>query len=212
MLTVLCLLVDSRQSGAQSNGTWIDRFGGVEGLNGTVNALAATDSGEVYVGGFFTEAGGNVVSYVAKWTGAAWEGLRGGVEDYVYALELTELGDLYVGGSFVEADGQEARDVARWTGEEWEALVGLHGWVHALAANDTSLFAGGRFGATDQDQAHRLASWNSDGWLDVGGGVRCPCQLEDNAMVNALAMGREGLYVGGYFLEAGDQPASNIAL
>lgn len=117
---------DSR---AQNNGMWIDRFGGEQGLNGTVNAIAVTDSGEVYVGGTFTEAGGKVVNHIAKWTGTAWEELGGGVNDSVEDLALTPIGTLYVGGQFTEADGQEARFVARWAGRQWETLEGMHGTV-----------------------------------------------------------------------------------
>lgn len=212
-LVTLCFLVAWQESGAQDNGVWIDRFGGDQGLNGAVSAIAVTDSGEVYVGGGFTEAGGKVVNHISKWTGTSWEGLGAGVNDYVEALALAPTGVLYVGGEFTAAGGRTARGVARWTGERWDSLEGLGGAVFALAVSDSSLFAGGRFTYTNEGPVHRLARRDGASWLDVGGGVEGFFQYDDdNARVYALALGKKGLYVGGHFLKAGGQPTENIAL
>lgn len=197
---------------AQGSGMWIDHFGGEQGLDGVVTAIAVTDSGDVYVGGSFTEAGGVVVNHIAKWTGTSWEGLGSGLNDSVEDIVISSTGALIVGGHFTEAGGQEARFVAQWNGERWEPLEGVHHLVYALAANDTALFAGGSFGTTNQGPASRLATWTGTFWREIGGGVECPCHVEDDAIVYALAMSQQGLYVGGSFLLAGGQPAKNIAL
>ena len=212
MLLALCALLGGQDSRAQSSGGWIDRFSGEQGLNGHVNAIAIGDSGEVYVAGAFTEAGGQVVNHIAKWTGTAWEALGSGVNDWVNAVEITPTGELYVGGDFTEAGGLEARFIARWNGEQWEGLgEGLTGTVFAIAANDTALYVGGRFNEADQEPAHRLARWDGAAWHAVGGGVEGPFTIEDESRVYALALDEGGLYVGGLFLEAGGQPARNIA-
>jgi hypothetical protein len=43
-------------------------------------------NGELYIGGDFTNAGGIVVSNIAKWNGTTWSALGTGVNDKVYAL------------------------------------------------------------------------------------------------------------------------------
>ena len=205
-------LARRQENRAQGNGTWVDRFGGEQGLNGGVNAIAIGDSGEVYVAGTFTEAGGQAVNHIAKWTGTTWEALGSGVNDRVNALAITPAGELYVGGDFTEASGQEARFIARWNGEQWEGLgQSLNGSVFAIAANDTALYVGGRFGEAGQERVRRLARWDGVAWHAVGGGVQGPFGIEDESRVYALALNAGGLYVGGHFLEAGGQPAGNIA-
>lgn len=213
IMLILGVLAAGHESKAQTSGAWIDRFSGEHSLNGSVNAIAVGDSGEVYVGGTFTEAGGQVVNHIAKWTGTAWEALGSGINDWVNALEIAPTGELYVGGDFTEAGGQGARFIARWDGERWESLGGgaLTGTVFAIAVNDTALYVGGRFNEAGGERALRLARWDGAAWHAVGGGVQGPFAGEDLGGVNALALGEGGLYVGGFFIEAGGQATRNIA-
>ncbi|MGQ9829375.1 MAG: hypothetical protein ACUVSW_16070, partial [Roseiflexus sp.] len=66
----------------------------------------------VYVGGFFTNAGGAVgADYIARWDGAAWQvvGGAGALDAPVYALAISS-DDLYVGGAFYDAGGNRFAD------------------------------------------------------------------------------------------------------
>ena len=66
---------------------------------------AADSSGNLYVGGNFTTAGGVTVNNIAKWDGTAWFALGTGTNSTVSALAADSSGNLYVGGNFTTADG-----------------------------------------------------------------------------------------------------------
>ena len=81
-------------------------------------ALAVTGS-DLYVGGYFTTAGGIGASNIAKWNGNSWSalgsGIGGGHGPYppsVYALAIF-AGDLYAGGHFTIAGGKVSGHAAR---------------------------------------------------------------------------------------------------
>ncbi len=91
------------------NGTsWSALGSGVSsGVNPSVNALTVFGDGSgeaLYVGGFFTTAGGVATSNVAKWDGTSWSALEGGiVAGAVRALAVFDDGGgdaLHAGGAF----------------------------------------------------------------------------------------------------------------
>lgn len=67
-----------------------------------VSALAFAPSGELYVGGTFTQAGGTAASYLTSWNGSAWNGLSfgTGLNNSVLALAPLPGGRLAAGGFF----------------------------------------------------------------------------------------------------------------
>ena len=81
---------------------------------GVINAVAVAGSA-VYVGGTFTDAGGDGdADRIARWAGSAWNSLGSGLNAIVYAVEVVGP-NVYVGGDFTEAGGWAAADyVARW--------------------------------------------------------------------------------------------------
>ncbi len=85
-----------------------------DGVNDFVYALAIGPSGELFVGGFFTQAGGQPANRVAKWDGANWSPLGDGVNDFVLELAIGPSGELFVGGGFTGAGGQPANNIARF--------------------------------------------------------------------------------------------------
>ena len=135
--------------------------------NGTVYAMTVL-GGELYIGGTFTNAGGNPqANYVARLCGNVWTNLSGGVSDgggsapWVAALAVSGT-NLFVGGNFRAAGAQtNANGVACWNTVDWRSLNGgigalepsapmntlpegpLH--VYALAACDNRVFVGGQF-------------------------------------------------------------------
>src|SRR5260221_14760739 len=75
----------------------------------------------LYVGGFFTSAGGAPANNIAKWNGSAWAPLGGGLSPAVGALAVFDDGTgpaLHAGN----AGGAAAR-VFKWNGSTW-TLVG----------------------------------------------------------------------------------------
>jgi hypothetical protein len=129
---------------------------------GEVFALAFDSSGNLYAGGFFTNAGSLSVNSIAKWNGNAWSalgsGLSGGQPDYIspvaYALAFDRSGNLYAGGDFTGAGSATAGCIAKWNGSAWSALgSGITGpadngglSADALACDSSgNLYVGGNF-------------------------------------------------------------------
>lgn len=134
-----------------SDADWVSLNPSIPGANGSVSAIAADGSGNVYVAGYFTLVGSVPANHIAKWDGSAWSALGSGVGSYVYALAASGT-DLYAGGSFSfgAAGGVPARCIAKCDGNTWSALgsgmAGNGGFVYALAADgEGHLFVGRQF-------------------------------------------------------------------
>ena len=165
----------------------------------TANALAVDASGNLYVGGTFTTAGGAPANRVARWDGTAWSTLGTGLNSNVLALKMDVSGNLYAAGSFTTAGGASANRVAKWNGTAWTTLgTGLNGTVNCLLLNTNgSIYAGGTFTTAGGTPANRVAKWNGTAWSTLGTGL--------NNIVQTLAIGTSGkLYAGGAFITVGD--------
>ncbi len=136
---------------ARWDGTdWSEVGGGVNpGAPGPIYDMIVFDDGSgpaLYVGGRFTTAGGVGVSNIARWDGASWSdvggGVTGGEDAAVRALAIFDDGTgpaLHVGGLFTSAGGVPVSNVAKWDGVAWSAVGdGLDDTVRALAVADDS--------------------------------------------------------------------------
>jgi hypothetical protein len=54
----------------------------------------------MYAGGFFTQAGGQPASCVARWDGTAWHAIGTGLSSYVMALQPIGSHTICAGGTF----------------------------------------------------------------------------------------------------------------
>jgi len=200
---------------ARWNGSsWASVGGGIDPF-AEVRALAVYDDGAgaaLYVGGYFSSAGGLPASHVARWDGASWSALGAGVDGPVVALAVFDDGGgpaLHVGGSFVNAGGAPASRVARWDGTGWSALgSGVAGSsANALTVLDDgggpALYVGGSFTTAGGLPASRIARWDGLGWSALGDGTDDP--------VYALAAFDDGrgpaLFAAGRFESAGGRTA-----
>jgi hypothetical protein len=126
----------------------------------------------LYVGGWFTEAGGMQARYIARWSENTWSPLDVGLSSNVFALAEFDNGggpDLFVGGIFRFALGAAgpvpALSVARWDGSEWFGVEsGLNNVVRVLTPVRSGpfqgLYAGGWFTATGTGRVvNRIARW-----------------------------------------------------
>ena len=102
-----------------ASGTWSSLgTGSSNGVNNVVTALAVVGN-EVYVGGYFTEAGGVSANYVARFNTQTntWStlgtGSSNGVSGNVNALAVVG-NEVFVGGGFASAGGVSANYVARF--------------------------------------------------------------------------------------------------
>ncbi len=198
------------------------------GMDGNVWALAGFDNGfgegpALYAGGLFTEAGGVSANNIAKWDGASWSPLGGGIDSIagVRALAVFDDGSgegpaLYAGGYFEEAGGISANNIAKWDGTSWSPLgAGIDGVVDALAVFDDSsgggpaLYAAGFFTTAGGLTVNRIAKWDGKSWSPLGEGM--------DGAVHALAVFDDGsgagpaLYAAGGFETAGGVIANRIA-
>jgi hypothetical protein len=195
-----------------------------------VLALTVVDDGTgpaLYVGGYFTTAGGVPANKIAKWDGAQWStlgsGMDGPIVPGVFALTVFDDGTgpaLCVGGRFTVAGGTPANSIAKWDGMQWSSLSSGVDWpfgphVGTLAVFDdgtgTALYAGGRFTTAGGTPANNIAKWNGMQWSSLGSGTEEP----PDPAVGSLAVFHDGtgpaLYAGGPFGRAGGVQVNSIA-
>lgn len=202
------------------------------GLNGPAKAMAVYNDGRgdaLYVGGGFTQAGGQPASNLARWDGSEWEAVAemdgDELNGEVNALAVYNDGggsSLYAGGAFGRVGLEVFSNIARWNGEDWETLstpdgTGVNGTVLDLAVfaggGGTRLYAGGLFSRAGGIDVARVASWDGTFWraLEGAGGTG----IGGSSGVSALTVYDDGagadLYVGGEFQVAGGNPADNMA-
>jgi hypothetical protein len=185
-----------------SDADWGSLNPGMPGADRYVLALAADDSGNVYVAGFFSYIGTVPANGIAKWDGSSWSALGSGMDGIIEALAVSGT-NLYAGGSFTTAGGVPARYVAKWDGSAWSPLgSGMNGNVYALAVSGTNLYAGGFFTTAGGVPANYIAKWDGSAWSPLGSGLRGG-GLYPYAFCSALAVSWTDLYVGGNFAMAG---------
>ena len=173
-------------------------FGG----QGTLNALAATASGDFIVVGSLVAIPGNI----AQGNGVTWSPLGSGLAGTVRAVLVTTTGEVIAGGDFVTAGGAPANHIARWDGTSWFPLgAGLDGTVkELLELPNGDLIVGGAFTTAGGAPAANVARWNGTTWLSLSAGT--------NGTVNALLLASDGtIWVGGDFTSAGPIACSYVA-
>lgn len=138
------------------------------GLSSNANAIAVLGT-DVYFGGPFTNAGGVTVSGIARWDGASWHNVGGGIVGRGNILALAVMdGNLYVGGTFTNIGGVPANRIARWNGSTWSALgsgvafSATSGTISALTAIGNDLYVGGTFRTAGGKPANFLSRWNEN--------------------------------------------------
>jgi hypothetical protein len=152
------------------------------------------DGPNLYVGGSFTNAGIVPAMNVARWDGAHWSALGGGIPQYgsclfgscVYPVTSLALvrGQLFAGGGYTVGNSlyQLSRGhLARWTGTTWTNVVAgdwtpdmgppyrypgeLHVW--ALAARGSDLYVAGNFATIGEIPSYGFGIWHEGEPLTV---------------------------------------------
>jgi len=205
------------------------------GVNNRVNALAIDGLGRVYVGGFFSQAGNVSANYVARFDPAtnSWSalgtGAQNGVNGQVNALAIDGLGRVYVGGSFTQAGNVSANYVARFdpqanawsplgTGAQNGVVSGVSFTsVYALAIDGLGrVYVGGFFSQAGNVSANYVARFDpaTNTWSALGTGAQNGVSGGSFSFPSVYALAIDGLgkvYVGGFFLQAGNVSANNVA-
>ncbi len=179
----------------------------------------------LFVAGNFTKAGLYSANNIARWDGSDWSKVGNfGLSSTCYGLATYDPDGagpapeaLYAGGLFITADSTSAQHVARWDGSNWTRLDdGLNNFVYDLIEFDSdgsgplppSLYAAGGFTASGDTDALYIARWDGSAWYPL---QETPIDFGVNATAYSLAIydpdytgpGREKLYVGGAFTQAG---------
>jgi len=133
--------------------TWSPLGSGVSGAAGSdfyVNSLTVDNSGNLYAGGFFTHAGGQLVNRIAKWNGSAWSKLGDGLSAEVASLAIhPTTGVLYAAGKFPTTTPDIFNIVAKYENNAWKTvgaeLTGV-GYVHSITFDKNGqLYVSGKF-------------------------------------------------------------------
>jgi len=189
---------------------WHPLDAGVTGEYGILTE--ATYNGELYVGGWFNQAGNITARNIARWSGWNWDSVGSGLTGGINNVETMCVynGKLYAGGGFYAADKLAANDIAVWDGTHWDTLGrGLRecggglGWADAMAVYNGKLYVAGAFCHAGNIKAFNIACWDGAKWDSVASGI--------NDSVYALAVYNGKLYAAGQFSSAGGQSVNNIA-
>lgn len=148
---------------------------------------------------------------------ACWEAgfHQPGVTGTVYAMVRDNSGNIYVGGEIIAVGGVPVNNLAMWDGTTWREVGGgitrssgtARVYALAMDGND-NLIVGGSFDQAGGTAADNLAVWNGATWQEVGGGVNGGV-LAIKVVSGSIGVGG-GMYVGGWFSQAGTVAANNI--
>ena len=217
--TTINSLVRLNNDGSRDNGFDIQTG---DGFNGSVGSVVFVNdgSGDIYVGGFFTNYKGVPVNNLLRLNSdgsvdsgfdtMAGGGLNNGVTSIVFTNDGS--GDVYAGGFFtryrgtganrmvrISSDGSIASDFASLTGSGFNYYV-----ESIIPADDESedVYVGGYFTSYDGSGVNYVVRLNRDGSRDgsfdtlTGGG------FNDRVQSIALANDNSGdIYVGGFFTD-----------
>jgi trimeric autotransporter adhesin len=194
--------------------TWNDVGGGTMGGTSSANrVLAIAGLGtDVYVGGTFTNVGGNNVSNIAHWDGANWWPMGVGFDSSVGVL-AAGAGFVYAGGGFTNVTDSftfTVNHIALWDGFNWYNLgsgVNANSTVNAIAVSGSTVYIGGTFTNASGVTANRIAMWDGANWNSLGSGSANGV----NGTVLAIAVNGSDVYAGGTFANAGTTVVRGIA-
>jgi hypothetical protein len=174
-----------------------------------VYSIVAPDAEQVVAGGGFTNAGGTLARFVARWDGQQWGALGQGFNGPVASLALYH-DRIVAGGSFTLSGGVPVRSVGVWNGTGWLPLGGGGtGGVYAMrVVSGERLVVGGGLttllGPGIRLPANSIAAWDGS-WMPFGqgipgGGIRAIAELPNGDIVAA-----------GSFTTTAGAPANRIA-
>jgi hypothetical protein len=196
--------------------------GGNGSLNGSVTDLVLS-SGNLYVGGIFTDVNNHGIvltaaDYIATWDGANWSALgsdgagNGSLNGTPRAL-ASYGSNVYVGGEFTNINNHgvvltAADYIAKWDGANWSALGSdgagngsLNDTVFDIAIDGNIVYAGGVFMDVNNNgsvlnAADFISKWDGANWSSLGSTRSGNGAL--NGSILAIVVYNHNVYVGGY--------------
>lgn len=179
-------------------------------VNGSVRAVEADGSGGWYIGGTFTNVGGQTRNRVAHilFDGTLDPTWNPNASSTVNSLALSGS-TVYAGGSFTSIGGQTrnriaALDASTGLATAWDPNV--NNVVNTLALSGSTIYAGGSFTSIGGQTRNRIAA------LDASTGLVTAWNPNANASVNSLVLSDSTVYVGGIFVLLNNLPSSAFAV
>ena len=181
------------------------------------NVEEITISGDdLYIAGWFTEAGGQPHNRVVKFnlTNSTWSSLGAGVASTARVVAPRGT-DVYVGGAFTsKGDGTPLSWFGKWDGSNWSEFLedstgkgwlGSNGYVLEMIKDSSgNIYVAGGFSKMGDLQVANIAKWNGNSWERLGDGL--------NAPVRDIIWGPDGhLYAAGDFTASGNVTAKGVA-
>ncbi len=179
--------------------------------SGAVYAIAISGD-DVYVGGYFMQAGNVAANYVARWntTTQTWSALESGTNGSVHAIAVSGS-EVYVGGYFTNAGGIAANSIARWNAatNTWSALgSGVVGMM--MAQSPLTSLASTPLPTVTQPIPPPTSTPRSRVTPPIPPPMPPPPPPKISS-VGAIAISGNDVYVGGNFVTAGGVTANGIA-
>jgi hypothetical protein len=173
-------------------------------LDGNVSALATCPDGSLIATGAFVEdTDGTALNYIARWNGAAWTALGGGLEGEEFstfgrAVVCGPDGTIYVGGSFDAAGGVDAENFAVWSDGAWASVGAFDSTVNSLDWYEGVLYIAGRFTNIDDTEYLGVAGWDGTSFSAIGAGLETQFDFSP-ADVSCVFAKENGVFAAGYF-------------
>ena len=197
----------------------------------SVRAIATDYSGNVYVGGLFTDVNNGATNMpdadnLVKWNGSAWsalgtDGVNPAFNAMVTSISFNGLNNnLYVGGFFMQVNNKgtpiiSAAHIVKWDGSNWQnygvnylgngAISGNTVWDIAWDGGG-AIYVGGDFetvydGNTLLPSASYFTYWDGSHWTETGNTPNSSIGNQSSPYVYSLAIMGTDVIVGGNFYD-----------
>ena len=208
-------------SGNGSIVRWAGRWEPVGSFNGPISPWAVFDDGNgqaLYIAGKFESVAGSPVRDIARWDGAQWSGVGGGVtlrQHRAMAVYDDGAGPALYLADITEAGGLPINRLGKWDGTQWsnvgagfssgpKELLEIYSMEVFDEGSGPALYVAGLFSNAGGVAVRNLARWNGHTWSAVPVGIGWP--VRDMAVFNDGVA--ESLVFAGSFHTAGGGGAS----
>lgn len=125
---------------------------------------------EVYVGGWFTMAGGLNTPAFAQWDGMNWDTVPGALMKSTDIINdmLVYNGELYICGGFDSVENVPANCIAKWNGTTWSAIGPNYSFLPLGSINDMAVYRGNLYVSgwffDPLNNYCLMAKWDGSNW------------------------------------------------
>jgi WD40 repeat protein len=130
-----------------------------------LTCVAVHPSGDLYLGGAFSEINGVSANNIARWDRTHWHPLNHGTSGAIEDIDFLPNGDVVVVGAFTFAWPEMVMNVARWNGTDWAPFrfgIGPANKVKVLP--NGNIAAATRWLDNDYSNGPVVAVWNGMQW------------------------------------------------